>query len=198
MISDVAFLPLHLQNDVLHPNGKIALGLASQTEWRPRIADNLRRLLGCARITGIPVVSVRMEFEPDFRDVIQNCRVFRSVVECGAMAADAWGAEFFDDLGPAPREYVVTHSRVNAFFGSRLETLLRLLRSETLVLAGVATNSVVEHTARHAADIGFNVVVASDACGCASRYLHEASLENMSLVAEVLTTAEITAFWEQR
>jgi hypothetical protein len=42
------------------------------------------------------------------------------------------------------------------------------------------------------------VVVASDACGCASRYLHEASLENMSLVAEVLTTAEITAFWEQR
>jgi nicotinamidase-related amidase len=72
-----------------------------------------------------------------------------------------------------------------------------LLRCETLILAGVATNSTVEHTARHAADMGFNVIVAGDACGCASRHLHQASLENLAFVAEVLATAEITRAWER-
>lgn len=104
---------------------------------------------------------------------------------------EGWGAEFHEALGPSGDEFVVKHSRVNAFYGSQLEELLCVLKAERLVMAGVATNSVVETSARHAADMGYEVIVASDACSCARLDLHEASLESMSYVAEVRTVEQV-------
>lgn len=58
-------------------------------------------------------------------------------------------------------------------------------------MAGVATNSVVETSARRAADMGYEVIVASDACSCARLDLHEASLENMHYIADVRTVEQV-------
>ena len=56
-------------------------------------------------------------------------------------------------LGPLPGEFVVTHNRNNAFYASSLECVLARLAPRRLVLAGVATNFVVESTARHASEV---------------------------------------------
>lgn len=144
-----------------------------------------------ARALDVPVVSVRIAFNPGHADVIQNCKIFRDVVANGAMVEGSWGAEFHDGLGPVGDEFVFKHSRVNAFYGSQLEDILRVLKAERLVIAGVATNSVVETSARHAADMGYEVVVASDACSCARLDLHEASLENMRYIAEVKAVEQL-------
>jgi nicotinamidase-related amidase len=107
------------------------------------------------------------------------------------MIEGSWGAAFHDGLGPEGDEFVVKHTRVNAFYGSPLEEMLRLLQAERLVMGGVATNSVVETSVRHAADMGYAVVVAADACSSGRPDLHDASLENMRYVADVRTVAEI-------
>ena len=93
----------------------------------------------------------------------------------------------------APRddEAVVTHHRVNAFFNSPLEDKLRELGAERLIVAGVATNSVVEHSVRHAADMGYDIVVAADACSAADPAVHDAAIFNLSLLAEVSRVADI-------
>jgi nicotinamidase-related amidase len=61
------------------------------------------------------------------------------------------------------------------------------------VVAGIATNSTVEHTVRHAADMGFEVTVAQDACSAGDPRLHRASLDNMAFVAEISTVARVLA-----
>lgn len=61
------------------------------------------------------------------------------------------------------------------------------------VVAGVvATHSAVERTARHAADMGYEVLVAADACASGDPELHIASLRTLALhVPRVATVDEI-------
>lgn len=194
--ADTVLLALHYQNEVLHRDGKIRVGVAENSAGRDAVAQAARRLLAGARGHGLSVVSVKICFRPDYADVIQNCPVFRNVVKLGAMPEGSWGAEFYEGLGPQPgrkAEYVVRHNRVNAFYGSALESVLDGLGTRRLVLAGVATHSVVEHTARHAADMGYEVAVAADACSSGEPELHRHSLRSMALIADVMDVDGILA-----
>jgi nicotinamidase-related amidase len=60
-----------------------------------------------------------------------------------------------------------------------------------LVIAGVATHSVVESTVRHAVDMGYEVTVAADACAAGDPAAHAASLESMRLIAQVCDVDQV-------
>jgi nicotinamidase-related amidase len=182
---------LHYQNEVLHAGGRIKVGMAEDAQNREAVKERAGRLLAFARANSIPVVSVRIAFRADHADVIQNCTIFRNVVAGNAMVDGSWGAEFHEGLGPIGAEHVVKHTRVNAFYGSELEEVLRMLEAERLIVAGIATNSVVITTVASAADIGYEVIVAADACSSANPDLHRASLEIMRLVADVTDVESI-------
>ena len=184
-------LALHYQNEVLHERGAIKAGSSDHGGARARVKIKAAELLAGARRAQIPVISVRIAFRPDHADVIQNCMIFREVVARKAMAEGSWGAEFHEGLGPEPGEHVVKHTRVNAFYGSPLEEVLRVLGATRLLIAGVATHSVVETTVRHAADMGYEVAVVADACSSGRPELHEASLVAMGPVAEVMTLDQL-------
>lgn len=181
-----AVVAVHYQNDVMHPEGRIGAGA-----HRDGLVDTAARLLDGARAREWPVVSVRIILPPDG---IRNSPMFRAAVESGAVRAGTWGAEFHDRLGPRDGEPVVTHARINAFFESDLARILEDIGAQRIIVAGVATHSAVEHTARHAADAGYVVIVAADACASADPELHVASLRNLALHTDrVATVDEILA-----
>lgn len=182
-------LALHWQNDVMHPQGKIRVGLSESDPAREALVAASTKLLEGARARGWPVIQVRIAFRPDYADLARNMPIFRRTQELGAMRDGDWGADFYEPLRPAAseREFVLTHQRISAFAGTSLEGLLRLLKAQQLVVAGVATHSVVEGTVRDAADRGYEVHVAADACACADRNAHAAALASMALIAEVST-----------
>jgi len=193
MSVDVAVLALHYQNDVLHADGKIRVGLDADSGARQRLLDNAAALLEGARSRALPIVHVRIAFRPDYADLLPNCDIFRNVARIGAVPEGQWGSAFYDGLQPlagSTREFVVKHTRISAFYGTPLEETLRLLGARRLVVAGVATHSVVEGTVRHAADIGFSVMVAEDACASADPAVHAASLASMRLIAQTAPVAD--------
>ncbi len=190
-----AVLALHYQNDVVHPNGRIRLGFAEGDAQREAVLAAAERLLAGAREIPVPVVHVRVAFRPDHADVLRNGPIWDNVVRIGAVVDGSWGAAFHDRLQPQPHEAVVRHGRINAFFGAPLEETLRRLDAADLVIAGVATNSVVEHTARHAADMGYRVTVAADACAASRPELHRAALDNIALIGAVALVDDIVAGW---
>jgi nicotinamidase-related amidase len=189
-VTKTGVVALHYQNEVLHPDGKIRLGVAEGATGRDQVIERAARLLAGARAAGVPVVSVRIAFRPDHADVLQNARIFRDVVRLGAMTEGSWGAEFLDGLGPAPGEFVVTHNRIGAFHGSNLGDILRVLGVDRLIVAGVATSSVVVTTVAQAVDLGYEVIVAQDACSAARAEMHSAALDIMSIVAEVASVED--------
>ena len=188
-------LALHYQNDVVHPHGRIRLGFAEGDAQREAVLTAAELLLAGARECDVPVVHVRIAFRPDHADVVRNGPIWENVVRIGAVAEGSWGASFHDRLRPQPHEMIVRHGRINAFFGSPLEETLRLFDPLDLVIAGVATNSTVEHTARHAADMGYRVTVAADACAASRPDLHQAALDNIALLGTVATVDEVVAGW---
>ncbi|WP_409525889.1 cysteine hydrolase family protein [Nitrincola sp. MINF-07-Sa-05] len=74
------------------------------------------------------------------------------------------GVEFQPALAPLDTEHVVEKNVPDAFTHSGLERWLRVRNINSLVIVGVSTNNSVESTARSAGNLGFDVIVVSDAC----------------------------------
>ena len=190
--ADVAVLALHYQNDVLHPEGKIRVGLDGDGGTRQRLLRGASDLLRGARMGGLPIVHVRIAFRPDYADLLANCDIFRNVAAIGAVPEGQWGSAFYEGLQPlagSAREFVVKHAHQRLLRHAVGRDAARA-GARRLVVAGVATHSVVEGTVRHAADIGFNVMVAEDACASADPAVHDASLASMRLIAQTGSVAE--------
>jgi nicotinamidase-related amidase len=72
-------------------------------------------------------------------------------------------ADLVPELNQQPQDHLVTKRTWGAFTNTDLETYLKTLGVTQLVIAGVSTSAGVESTARHAYELGFNVVLATDA-----------------------------------
>lgn len=74
-----AVLALHYQNDVVHRDGKIRLGLAADDAQRGIVLDAAERLFAAARAAGVPIVHVRIAFRADHADVLRNGPIWNNV-----------------------------------------------------------------------------------------------------------------------
>lgn len=162
-------IALHYQNDVLHPDGKIRVGLGSDDSRRAGLLDAAGRLLTGARAKGWPIVHVRVAFRPDYADLIQNAPILRTVATLGAAREGSWGAEFFSALAPldSRHEFVVTHNRINAFYGSPLETLVRQFQPFAPVDRGRSDPLWWKAQCAMRLIVVSKVAVAADACASA-------------------------------
>jgi len=89
-------------------------------------------------------------------------------------------------------DLLVTKRHWSALGQTDLEALLRERGVEIIVLAGVSTNFGVESTARQAVALGFQVVIAENACSSISTAAHNFAMETVfPLIARVRTAEEI-------
>ena len=192
LTASTIMLPLHLQNEVIHPDGQIRAGFGGNHTGRAEFLDAASKALKAASKSGVPRVFVRMAFQVGGTDLPDNCELYRFVKRNEVMREGSWGAEFVDCLAPdMPSDFIVSHNRVNAFYATQLEQVLSDYGCEHLVLFGVATHSVVEHTARHAVDLGFRVSVVTDACSAFPREKHEASLSAIGNLVTLVRSEEL-------
>jgi gluconolactonase len=181
-----------LQNDVIHERGAFADSGSPDHAKKQNVVANVRGLADACRGAGIPVIHVWYIVEAGAPGLKLNAPLFQGLKEAGAVVRGTWGAAPVDGLEPQEGDLVVEKMRMNAFHGTRLDTLLRGLGTETLIITGAWTNMSIEHTARHAADAGYQAVVCSDGCSTISDDWHRAALSYaMTDVATVATCAEV-------
>jgi nicotinamidase-related amidase len=95
-------------------------------------------------------------------------------------------------LSVAPSDYRVTKTTVGAFTSTGLEAYLREQGVTQVVVIGVATSFGVESTVRHASELGFNVIVATDAVTDVSEENHARALTGIfPRMAETGTTQDL-------
>jgi len=98
------------------------------------------------------------------------------------------------ELDPRPTDIIVTRNTWSAFAGTDLSLALKELGVTQVVLVGVATSFGVESTARAAYDLGYNVVIATDAITDLRAESHEGSVARVfPVLGQVATVAEIVA-----
>ncbi|MBL2617061.1 hydrolase, partial [Klebsiella pneumoniae] len=95
-------------------------------------------------------------------------------------------------LGKQESDIEVTKRQWGAFYGTDLELQLRRRGIDTIILCGISTNIGVESTARNAWELGFNLVIAEDACSAASAEQHQGSMTHIfPRIGRVRSTEEI-------
>ena len=99
----------------------------------------------------------------------ETCGCFQAIKQAQALQEGTWGAEIHADLTPKPSDWVITKTRVSSFYASPLEGILQAQGITHLVLTGIATDGVVEGTARDGADRGYSIIIPDDCCAATTR-----------------------------
>jgi nicotinamidase-related amidase len=118
----------------------------------PAMARKLARLKKRAKDAKIPVIYVNDNFgrwRSDFRALVEHCRKGR-------------GAGLIDTLLPEHDDYFVLKPKHSGFFSSTLETLLRYLGANQLIVTGIAGNFCVYFTVNDAYMRDYTILVPSD------------------------------------
>jgi len=183
-----------LQNDVITPGGAFADDGGADHAKSQDVVANVSRLAAAARSVGVPVIHVHFVVDPGAPGTKQNAGLYRAVKEANALARGTWGAAAAEGVEPQDGDLVVEKMRTNAFFNTRLDTLLRGFGTESLIVTGAWTHMSIEHTARYGADAGYDCVIASDGTSSIDDEWHNAGLSYaVTAVARVATCDEIAA-----
>ena len=76
-------------------------------------------------------------------------------------------------------EPIITKHRVNAFYGTDLDMMLRAQGRDTLILMGHATSGVILSTVRYAADADYRLIVVEDGCADRDPQVHDLLMEKI-------------------
>jgi nicotinamidase-related amidase len=187
---DTALIALDFINDIVHPDSPAA-GAAAEVAERG-VIDKANAALAHARAHDWLVVLVKVGFAPGYAECPKHSPLFSAAFDAGVLQLGSWGTEFHEGLDATPsnpeREIVIVKPRVNGFYATPLEPALRSNGIDTLALCGVSTSWAVASTARDGHDRDYRVRVIEDACAAAEAADHEASINQLSRIAEIVTS----------
>lgn len=152
------------------------------------IVPRQQALLAAARAAGVEVIYSAIAA------LTRDCREIGPEYERAGIRVprDSREAAILDALRPGPDEIVLHKSTASVFNSTTLDRVLRNLKVETLVVAGVLTRGCVESTIRDAADLGYRVLLVEDACGDLTAQRHEDALRGLrGSFAEVVRTEDV-------
>ena len=181
-----------LQNDVITEGGAFASSGAPAHAKKQNVVENVKNLATAMRKAGAIVIHIHYIVEPGAPGLKLNAPLFRGLAESKAVVRGTWGAAPAEGLEPQKGDILVEKMRMNGFHGTKLETILQGYGIDSLVITGAWTNFSIEHTARHGADAGYDVVIATDGTSTVSDEWQNAGI-NFALqnIADRLSCQEI-------
>jgi nicotinamidase-related amidase len=111
------------------------------------------------------------------------------------LQAGSWAAAVVDELSPAEADIRVDKYRMSGFFDTPLDSVLRGLRVDTVLFAGVNADQCVLATLTDAACLGYDAVLVEDAVATTSPdYCMAATLYNVrQCFGFTVTSADLLA-----
>ena len=189
-----ALLVMDFENDIVHPEGAFKDFGFAQMVADNNVLDKTSQLLTAARSSGVTVIYVSVKFREGYPERPANSGLWQGLLGANALVEGTWGSQIHDQLTPEKGEPIVTKRGVSAFAASDIEQILHNKRIGTLILAGVATNFVVEGTARQACDLGYDTIVVGDCCASMSQEAHDSSLNTaLPFLCTVSNLDEVSA-----
>lgn len=146
-MQNCAILVVDMLNDFVTGALKCDRGLA--------IVPNVARLLRGARSAGVPVIFCN---DAHLKGIDHELKLWGDHAIAGTP-----GAEVIPELELCDSDYVVPKRRYSGFFHTDLDLLLQELDVDTVIMTGLHTHMCVRHTSADAYQLGYQVVVASDA-----------------------------------
>ncbi|WP_338682856.1 cysteine hydrolase [Streptomyces acidiscabies] len=163
--------------------------------------DNVARLVAAAHAVGVQVIHAVAERRPDGKGASRNARLFRAAERLPVQQlAGSRAVRVAAPVEVDGRDIVVRRLHgLSPLHGTEVDALLRNLGCRTLIVVGVSANVAIPNSVFDAVNLGYTVVVASDAiAGVPSEYTPAMVRHTLALVATVVTTDEVVAGFNSR
>jgi nicotinamidase-related amidase len=155
---------------------------------KQRLVRSINDLVGIMRQCGHPIIWVRQEFEPDLGDAFREMKTKGIRITIKGTV----GSQIDPDLAVAQSDPVVIKKRYSAFYKTELDQLLRRLRPDALILAGINTHACVRVTAIDGYQRDWEIVVAGECVDSYDQEHHDISMKYMKdKIATVMSNQEI-------
>ncbi|WP_018655194.1 isochorismatase family cysteine hydrolase [Actinomadura flavalba] len=162
------------------------------------VVRNTARAADAARGAGVPVVQCTAAFRADRAGShADNCGFIRNLLRDPDHMREGTGAvEVVPEVAaPSDLESRRYHG-FSPFTGTSLDTLLRSLRVRTVVAAGLSLNLGIPGLCLEAVNLGYRVVVLTDAvAGIPADYGDAVLAHTVSLLATRTTSAQLAQAW---
>ncbi|MFJ8013542.1 cysteine hydrolase [Streptomyces sp. NPDC096339] len=191
-----ALLTVECQNGVVGEES--ALPELAKEARDSGMLDRVAALTDAARRAGVQVLHAVAERRPDGRGANTNARLFRAAGKLPVRQLTGSAAvEVAAPITVAEQDLVVRRLHgLSPMAGTDLDALLRNLGVRTLVVTGVSSNIAIPNTVFDAVNLGYQVVVPSDAiAGVPASCTAEVIRNSLGLVAAITTTEALLMQW---
>ena len=169
---------------------------ARRAAMRP-VLDAWVKMIAAARVAGLPVIYTTPVSRADSADVVMLPTDLSAETGVPPLTNGVEGtpeAGFPDEIAPRPEDYVFLKRRPSAFYGTGVAELLSMLRRDTIIIGGGATNRGVETSVREAFSMDVAAVVVRECCWGSDQAAHQYSLDKaMRMYARIRTLDQIAA-----
>lgn len=161
---------------------------------RQGVIDQFQRLIAHCRSVGTPIIYCTNERRPDGVDAPKTNTDVGGGSGGNPMAPGSVATQVIDELKPEPEDFLQVKTRFSAFYGTNVESILRSLGTETILVGGISTQRSVEGTARDAKNRDLQCVVVSDCCTAGEQDVHDMTINHvLPLLVQVRNTDEVIA-----
>ncbi len=169
---------------------------ARRVAMRP-VLDAWIGLIAVARAAGLPVIYTTPVSRADGADVVLLPTDLSAETGIPPLTNGIEGtpeAGFPDEIAPRAEDYVFLKRRPSAFYGTGVAELLRMLRRDTILIGGGATNRGVETSVREAFNMDLAAIVVRECCWSGDAAAHAYSLDKaMKMYARIRTLDQVAA-----
>jgi len=191
-LAATALVIVDMQNDFCHPDGWLAhIGVDIAPARRP--IEPLRALVPHLRARDVPIVWLnwgnrpdRLNLSPSLVHVYNpdgaSVGIGDPLPSNGARVLEkaSWAAAVVDELPIDAGDICVDKFRMSGFWDTPLDAILRNLRVDTLLFAGVNADQCVVWTLADANFLGYDCVMLEDCCATTSpAFCWDATLYNV-------------------
>ena len=179
-----ALLVIDVQNGFVSKGGSYDL-LGMETSHYRDVIPKIRDLINLCRNVSIPIFYTQAVRESSGIDLLTRSHKIlpksreERIKKKPICVRETWDAEIVDDIKPAEDDHVVIKRRDSAFHDTEIGVWLRSLNIDTLIFCGIDTSICVESSLRDAFNIGYDVVLISDATASNNKKHYESTLENV-------------------
>jgi ureidoacrylate peracid hydrolase len=179
-----ALLVIDVQNGFVSKGGSYDL-LGMDTSRYCRVIPKIKELLDLCRENTIPVFYTQAVRESSGIDLLTRTHQIlpksreERIMKKPICVRGTWDADIVAEVAPISGDHVVIKRRDSAFHDTEIKVWLSSLGIDTLIFSGIDTSICVESSLRDAFNIGYDVVLISDATISSNKKHYESTIDNI-------------------
>ncbi len=151
-----------------------------------------KSLIDSFRDATLPIIYTTIEYDEGFKDA----GVFiKKVPSLSVLLRGSPMCAIDERIKPQHDEYIVSKKYASSFFGTNLDTYLRMRGVDTVVITGCTTSGCVRASAVDSLQYGFHTLVVREGVGDRAQGPHEANLFDIDAkYADVVSIGDVLGY----